>query len=270
MREAGLRSPGPLHPPIMKTAILTHHAQMRTSQRCSLSPDALKRLLDGGASVTVATQEGGRHMLRLLYSRPDTAWFIAVQDGKDAAVLTLMPLEYVEDRLPITADQKRTARKQARNLDTPKRSSQPPLSLRVEPQSDCTGAIALPFSQAPKSPSPPRDGSWWICIRYAHAERSNVKTLGRTPPEFGHPSDWAALLPIHAWFREQLSKAATRLVSVVLSMPHHIPEHSRPHTPRSPRDQSYRLDTAQAATSRAGLFTDRFDSLGEGKTEEGM
>src|ERR1039457_7180407 len=105
----------------MRNATLTAHAEERLKERCKLTPERLKSLLDNGASITVATQNGGRHVKRLLYSTPDKAWLIVVQDGKDGEVLTVMPFEYVENRLPVTADQKRRARKQARIFEAAQR-----------------------------------------------------------------------------------------------------------------------------------------------------
>src|SRR2546421_358030 len=94
----------------MRNSNLTRHAEARLSERCKLSPQKLKRLLDNGVAVPVATQKGGRHATRLVYSSPDQAWFIVVQDADDGGVLTVIPLEYVKDRIPVSAAQRRSAR----------------------------------------------------------------------------------------------------------------------------------------------------------------
>ena len=52
------------------------------------------------------------------YTPNTPAPFIVVQDGGNGGVLTVMPLEYLKHRLPVTAAQKRSARKKARSLET--------------------------------------------------------------------------------------------------------------------------------------------------------
>ncbi len=93
----------------MRSAKLTRHAEERLLERSKLHPDTLRRLLDRGASITIATQKGGRHAKRLLYSNADESWFIVIQDSNNGGVLTVIPLDFVKDRLPVTAAQKRSA-----------------------------------------------------------------------------------------------------------------------------------------------------------------
>ncbi|MEI6195194.1 MAG: hypothetical protein WCS42_12775 [Verrucomicrobiota bacterium] len=87
----------------MRNANLTQHAAIRLSERSKLSPESLTRLLDNGVTIPVALQNGGRHAKRLLYSSPDHAWLIVVQDADDGGILTVMPLDYVKHYLGVTA-----------------------------------------------------------------------------------------------------------------------------------------------------------------------
>jgi hypothetical protein len=73
----------------MRNSNLTRHAEKRLGERCKLSPEKLKRLLDNGVAIPVALQKGGRHAKHLLYSCPDQDWFIVIQDANDGGVLTV-------------------------------------------------------------------------------------------------------------------------------------------------------------------------------------
>ena len=194
----------------MRNASLTAHAEARLTERCTLTPDRLKSLLDHGASIPVATQKGGRHAKRLVYSPADQTWLIIVQDGSNGGVLTVMPLEYLKHRLPVTAAQKRSARKRARSLETIRRSPshcpEPNTSTGTTP-----GAVAPPASPSlepsPPPSTPPASG-WKISARYKAEGRQPLKTLPRTDARHGQPAHWATPGPIHVWFRERLLEAA--------------------------------------------------------------
>ena len=56
----------------MRNPNLTRHAEVRLSERCKISPENLKRLLDNGLTVPVATQKCGRHANRPLSKFIDT------------------------------------------------------------------------------------------------------------------------------------------------------------------------------------------------------
>ena len=85
----------------MKEANFSNHAKQRIGERCSLSQDDIKRILDNDGTIVIHLQKGGRYAHRLLYSVTDEDWFMVVQDGGDGGVLTVMPLEYL---IPILTD----------------------------------------------------------------------------------------------------------------------------------------------------------------------
>lgn len=194
----------------MRNATLTRHAEVRLSERCSLTPERLKCLLDHGASIPVATQKGGRHAKRLLYSPPDETWFIVVQDGNNGGVLTVMPLEYLKNRLPVTAAQKRSARKRVRSFETNKGNPSPcPASnTNTGPALSAAVPLATPPPESSEPPPTPPGSGWRICVRYTAAGRPLFRALPRTDPEHGQPCDWTTPGPIHAWLRERLLEAA--------------------------------------------------------------
>jgi hypothetical protein len=78
----------------MASTSFTRHAWARVLDRLSLSPADVAALLDYDLAVPVGTR--GRAVHRLFYSPPDQQCFVAVQDQEDAAVLTVLPLDYHE------------------------------------------------------------------------------------------------------------------------------------------------------------------------------
>jgi hypothetical protein len=185
----------------VKPASLTNHAKLRVSERCSLTPEAVKQILDHSGTVHISLQKGGRYAHRLLYSSTDEEWFIVVQDGGDGGVLTVMPLDYLKDRTTVTAAQKRQARKRA--ADALKAAQQPVVEVVLAetpplPAADPSAPVASPASLP----------GWKIRVRYMIQGKSHFKTVGRTLAEHGEPASWDQPGPINNWLKVRLMEAS--------------------------------------------------------------
>ena len=184
----------------MRNANLTRHAEVRLSERCQLSPEKLKHLLNNDVAIPVALQKGGRHAKRLLYSSSDQAWFIIVQDADDGGVLTVMPLDYLKHRIAVTAAQRRSARSRVRALENPR-------VARTNCQANGSPAIqaqvAAPLLHAKSAPA----NGWKIRVCYTARGATFHKNLPRTLPEHGSPAEWTVPGTMHVWFRESLMTA---------------------------------------------------------------
>lgn len=177
--------------PVTK-AILTTHAEQRTIERCSLSVEDLKRYLDNGLTIPLAFAKGGRIAKRLLYSAPDQTWFVVVQDTTDGVVITVLPLDYLKDRIPFTAAQKRSVRR--RNIDF--------LAKPSEGQPTSISNVTKDPEPAPL-PLRPQTG-WRIRITFTIEGQTRVTALPRTLPEHGEPADWAQPGHVHGWLRDRI------------------------------------------------------------------
>lgn len=187
----------------MKRASLTNHAKQRIDERCGLSFEEIRQLLDAEASIAIHLQKGGRYAHRLLYSHPDKGWFMVVQDGGDGGVLTVMPLEYLEWRGEVTAAQKRQARSRADEVRraAKRAAASPPEKV---PEAKAGLISALP--------------GWKIRVRYVVEGETIFKHLPRTPAEHGDPTNWLEPGLIQIWFKERLIEAGIpfgRIVGVM-------------------------------------------------------
>ena len=81
----------------MIRATLRHHAKERLQERTSLEPAAFLHLLDQNLSVSIGVESFTRRRHRLLYSEPDKAHFVAIQDFETGEVITLLPIDYHEN-----------------------------------------------------------------------------------------------------------------------------------------------------------------------------
>lgn len=79
-------------------------------RRCSIYPKDLLRLVSK-KSVVVHYEDNSR-CHKLFWSQPDDAFFIAVYDGRQRVVVTVMPIEYNKG-FPIGEEKKRTAKELA-------------------------------------------------------------------------------------------------------------------------------------------------------------
>ena len=170
---------------------------MRLSERCKLSSENLKRLLDNGLTVPVATQKGGRHAKRLLYSSLDQAWFIVVQDADDGGILTVVPLDYLKNRIAVNTAQRRSARSRVHAFENP-RATRTTGSAKTSP---------VAVGQLPALNQSLATYGWKIRVCYTIRGSTSYKTLLRTLPEHGDPANWTTPGPIHAWLRERLIEA---------------------------------------------------------------
>jgi hypothetical protein len=195
----------------MRNANLTRHAELRLGERCKLSPEKLKHLVDHGVTIPVALQKGGRHAKRLLYSSPDQAWFIIVQDADDGGILTVMPLDYLKHRIAVTAAQRRSARSRVHAFENPRvtRTTCSPVASPT-PENSVDNAVAPPPMSKPASAA----NGWKVRVCYTVHGATRYKNLPRTHPEHGDPADWTAPGLVHTWLRECLIEAGITFRSV--------------------------------------------------------
>ena len=98
----------------MAAASFTRHAWARVLDRLSLSPAEVAALLDYDLAIPVGSRGGSVH--RLFFSPPDNQCFVAVQDGENGAVLTVLPLDYHEScAWPVSAAAQAEAKERLRN-----------------------------------------------------------------------------------------------------------------------------------------------------------
>ena len=195
----------------MRNANLTRHAEVRLGERCKLSPEKLKNLLDHGVTIPVALQKGGRHAKRLLYSSPDQEWFIIVQDADDGGILTVMPLDYLKHRIAVTAAQRRSARSRVHAFENPRvtRTNCSPAASPA-PKSSVDTVVALP----PMPEKTSAANGWRVRVCYTTRGATFYKTLPRTHPEHGDPTDWTTPGLVHSWLRDCLIEAGIPFRSV--------------------------------------------------------
>ena len=92
----------------MAPTSFTRHAWARVLDRLSLSPAEVAALLDYDLAVPVGSR--GRTVHRLFFSSPDKQCFVAVQDAENAAVLTVLPLDFHEScAWPVSASAQKEA-----------------------------------------------------------------------------------------------------------------------------------------------------------------
>ena len=195
----------------MRNANLTRHAEVRLGERCKLSPEKLKHLLDNGVTIPVALQKGGRHAKRLLYSSPDQTWFIVVQDAADGGILTVMPLDYLKHRIAVTAAQRRSARSRVQAFENTR-------VTRTSCSESSYPACVISGENAVNPPPPPNQTSatngWKVRVCYTIRGATFYKNLSKTHPEHGDPADWTTPGPVHSWLRECLVEAGIPFRSV--------------------------------------------------------
>jgi hypothetical protein len=181
----------------MRNANLTQHAETRLAERSKLSPGALKCLLDNGVTVPVALQKGGRHAKRLVYSSADQDWLIVVQDAGDGDILTVMPLDYLKNRIPVTAAQRRSARSRVLAFERPRQ--------RCSVTGSPVTATSAGNPVVPPSPKQPLLAQGLkLGVSYTIGGALFSRNLPATLPEHGAPATWAVPGEIHAWLRERL------------------------------------------------------------------
>ena len=74
----------------------TRHAWSRVIGRLTLSPADLADILDWSLVVDIGVEESTNRVHRLFYSVPDGMCFVAVQDRRNGAVVTVLPVDFQE------------------------------------------------------------------------------------------------------------------------------------------------------------------------------
>lgn len=86
---------------LFPSAVITSHARERLAERSLLSVPRLVQLLDCRLAKRVSVSKRRSHLVHRLYWSPaDEAFYIAVQDVRNGAVLTVLTLEMFDDRYP--------------------------------------------------------------------------------------------------------------------------------------------------------------------------
>jgi hypothetical protein len=183
----------------VKEANFSNHAKQRIGERCSLSQEQIKRILDNDGTVVIHLQKGGRYAHRLLYSVADEDWFMVVQDGGDGGVLTVIPLEFLKGRTSVTAAHKRQARKRALSLKK---------MAKMEPPKKQDPIPAKSVKTIPPLPG------WRVQVIHITDGMRHSKSLGRTLEEHGDPPKWDVFGPVHVWTKSRLVDLAIPLSSV--------------------------------------------------------
>jgi len=78
----------------MKQTRLTTHALMRLSERTSITPQSLKKILDGEKYIFLGKERDNNRFSKLFFSKSDDHFYIAIQDAEDGDVVTILTLEY--------------------------------------------------------------------------------------------------------------------------------------------------------------------------------
>ncbi len=205
----------------MQTVTLTNHARKRILERCIVSDEELKKLLEAGAGVVIHLLKGGRYVQRLVYSPKDEDWFMVAQDARNGVILTVMPLSYLKGRVDVTAQVKRQARRRAldaaKSISASTSTTPPPATMAIAPEPTTTNSVQTTTDSdldtiTASNPVPAAENAvtasaWRIRVRYMAEGRIHFKNLPRVPREFGSPATWSEPGPIHPWLREQLIDA---------------------------------------------------------------
>lgn len=90
----------------------TEHAFERVGERLHLSHEEVAQLLDEDKCVPLGKDGSSNRLHKLFYSKPDSYWFVAVQDEVTGEVVTLLPIDY-HNRWKVSGDALSLARAKA-------------------------------------------------------------------------------------------------------------------------------------------------------------
>lgn len=163
----------------MKTHF-TRHAWSRIHGRLSLSPSDVAQLLDRNIAVDVGVEPGSNRQHRVFFSEPDRVCFVAIQDMKNGAVVTVLPIHF-HDRIAwqVSAEAQEEARALVSHMEdattqaSPRpevRAGAPALKVTAYRRASNGAVSVLSFGVWP--PEPPaagvgaltQDPSFWAAI----------------------------------------------------------------------------------------------------------
>lgn len=191
----------------MRKAKLTNHATERIEQRCQLTNDQLKALIDAGAAFPIGlASRFGMKTHKLVYSIPDDDWFIVIQDVANGVIVTVMPLEYLKDRIIVTAAMRRSAKSQAQEFE---RTVAKCASLSAAVQS-------IQFAVGTSSKSNTwRIEVWFKFDATIHVKAFQMKRMGTPLDRRTNPQ------PLYDWLREKLVEREIPIETIVRIMATH-------------------------------------------------
>jgi hypothetical protein len=79
---------------------LSEHAYLRVEERLSLEPNELAEQLDYGFAISIKEETHKDIVHRLFYSVDDSQCFVAIQNVTSRLVVTILPVDYYEQRNP--------------------------------------------------------------------------------------------------------------------------------------------------------------------------
>jgi len=82
----------------MKKAVLTHHAHEKIEERLLMSAETLCELLDDGIVVITGKEISSNRYHKVFYSPLNKMCFVAVQDHKTGHIITVLPLDYHQNK----------------------------------------------------------------------------------------------------------------------------------------------------------------------------
>lgn len=169
---------------------ITHHAAERLAQRCSTRPEALVAMIHAGATAIIEMLAAAKFAHHLFYSPEDMEWLVAIVKNSKQ-ILTVIPVGWEQNRVTVTAAQKRSVRKKA--LEWERQGGLVSSALHPSP-------VKAPSAGVTSSGLP----GWKVIVSYTIDGCPLSKNLGRTDAGHGTPEDWVEHGEVHRWVKQRL------------------------------------------------------------------
>ncbi len=88
----------------MKKAVLTYHAHEKIEERLLMSAEVLCGILDDDLVVTTGGEKRSNRYHKVFYSPLNKMCFVAVQDCKTGHIITVLPLDYHQNKAWVISD----------------------------------------------------------------------------------------------------------------------------------------------------------------------
>ncbi len=82
----------------MKKAVLTYHANEKIEERLLMTSETLCEILDEDLVITTGGETGSNRYHKVFYSPLNKMCFVAVQDCKTGHVITVLPIDYHQNK----------------------------------------------------------------------------------------------------------------------------------------------------------------------------
>ncbi|MCK5916947.1 MAG: hypothetical protein KAG34_00885 [Cocleimonas sp.] len=87
----------------MKKAVLTYHAHEKIEERLLMSAETLCELLDDNIVVITGIETSSNRHHKVFYSPLNKMCFVAIQDQKTGHIITVLPLDYHQNKAWVTS-----------------------------------------------------------------------------------------------------------------------------------------------------------------------